>query len=52
VGVIEIRSELILAANIASQPQHGPESVPVVIRAGKRLVTDGPFAETKEQLGG
>lgn len=24
----------------------------VQIRAGKRLVTDGPFAETREQLGG
>lgn len=24
----------------------------VRIRAGKRLTTDGPFAETKEQLGG
>jgi len=22
------------------------------VRAGKRTVTDGPFAETKEQLGG
>lgn len=24
----------------------------VKVRAGKRLVTDGPFAETREQLGG
>jgi hypothetical protein len=24
----------------------------VRVRDGKRLVTDGPFAETKEQLGG
>jgi hypothetical protein len=24
----------------------------VQVRAGERLVTDGPFAETKEQLGG
>ena len=24
----------------------------VQVRDGKRLVTDGPFAETKEQLGG
>lgn len=24
----------------------------VQVRAGKRLVTDGPFAETREQLGG
>jgi len=24
----------------------------VRVREGKRLVTDGPFAETREQLGG
>ena len=24
----------------------------VQVRSGKRLVTDGPFAETREQLGG
>ncbi len=27
-------------------------AVSVRVRAGKRVVTDGPFAETKEQLGG
>jgi hypothetical protein len=27
-------------------------AVTVRLRAGKRLVTDGPFAETREQLGG
>ena len=26
--------------------------VPAPVRNGKRLVTDGPFAETREQLGG
>jgi hypothetical protein len=32
----------------------GPSSTAtsVRVRAGKRVVTDGPFAETKEQLGG
>jgi hypothetical protein len=32
------------------QPTHTATSVRV--RGGKRVVTDGPFAETKEQLGG
>ena len=27
-------------------------ATPVRVRDGKRLTTDGPFAETKEQLGG
>ena len=31
-----------------SRPRRRPPSV----RDGERLVTDGPFAETKEQLGG
>lgn len=34
----------------ALQPTSSATSVRV--RSGKRLVTDGPFAETKEQLGG
>ncbi|MBI3769253.1 MAG: YciI family protein [Deltaproteobacteria bacterium] len=29
-----------------------PTATTVRVRAGKRLTTDGPFAETKEQLGG
>ena len=38
---------------LASAPLH-PTSMAasVRIRSGKRLVTDGPFAETHEQLGG
>lgn len=28
------------------------ETICVQVRASKRLVTDGPFAETREQLGG
>ncbi len=29
-----------------------PTATTVRVRGGERLVTDGPFAETKEQLGG
>ena len=38
---------------LAAAPLH-PTSTAVSVRArdGKRLVTDGPFAETHEQLGG
>ncbi len=32
---------------------HGPQTATTVrVRDGKRLVQDGPFADTKEQLGG
>lgn len=45
-----------LAANgqyIAAAPLHPtPTATSVRVRDGKRLVTDGPFAETREQLGG
>lgn len=42
------RGKLILA-----QPLQGPETaVSVRVRAGKMQRTDGPFAETKEWLGG
>src|SRR5256886_5825889 len=38
---------------IAAAPLHPVSTATSVrIRAGKRLVTDGPFAETREQLGG
>jgi len=38
---------------IDSQPLHRPETACTVrIRDGKTLVTDGPFAETQEWLGG
>ncbi|MEW5976021.1 MAG: YciI family protein [Acidobacteriota bacterium] len=34
-------------------PLHSTEETACVrVREGKRLVTDGPFAETREQLGG
>ena len=38
---------------VAANPLHPtPMSTSVRMRDGKRLVTDGPFAETREQLGG
>ena len=38
---------------LAANPLHPTEmATSVRVRNGKRLVTDGPFAETREQLGG
>jgi hypothetical protein len=38
---------------VASAPLHPTSTATSVrMREGKRLVTDGPFAETREQLGG
>jgi len=38
---------------IAASPLHPVETATTVrVREGKSLTTDGPFAETKEQLGG
>jgi hypothetical protein len=38
---------------LSANPLQGVSTATCVrIRAGKRLVTDGPFAETHEQLGG
>jgi hypothetical protein len=38
---------------VAANPLHPTATATSVrVRNGKRLVTDGPFAETKEQLGG
>ena len=38
---------------IAAQPLHqSPSATTVRIRDGKRIVTDGPFAETREIIGG
>ena len=40
-------------AFVAGEGLEGPETATTVrVRNGERLVTDGPFAETKEQLGG
>jgi hypothetical protein len=45
-----------LSANgqyLAAAPLHPTSTATSVqVRGGKRLVTDGPFAETREQLGG
>ena len=38
---------------IHASPLHpSSETIRVTVRDGKRLVTDGPFAETREQIGG
>jgi len=38
---------------LAGSPLHPPASATTVrVRDGKRLLTDGPFAETREHLGG
>jgi hypothetical protein len=38
---------------VAASPLHPVSTATSVrVREGKRLVTDGPFAETREQLGG
>jgi hypothetical protein len=38
---------------LAGAPLHPPASATTVrVRDGKRLLTDGPFAETREHLGG
>jgi len=38
---------------VSANPLHPTETATSVrIREGKRMVTDGPFAETREQLGG
>ncbi|WP_447969839.1 YciI family protein [Nitrospira sp. M1] len=38
---------------VAANPLHPTTmATSIQVRGGKRLVTDGPFAETREQLGG
>jgi hypothetical protein len=51
---MKICQELEASGNwIASSPLHSVETATSVrVREGKRLITDGPFAETAEQLGG
>lgn len=50
----ELAHELRAAGQyLAAAPLHPTfTATSVRVRAGKRLVTDGPFAETREQLGG
>jgi hypothetical protein len=54
-GVAEYQAfgEEFASAILGSNPlQHTDTARTVRVRDGKRLDTDGPFAETKEQLGG
>lgn len=40
-------------AFVSGDPLHGPETATTVrVRDGETITTDGPFAETKEVLGG
>ena len=50
----KIRDELTARGqHVSSAPLYPSSSATSVrVRDGKRLVTDGPFAETREQLGG
>jgi hypothetical protein len=51
---VKLTHELKSSGNyVAASPLHPVATATSVrIRNGKRLVTDGPFAETREQLGG
>src|SRR5688572_32417376 len=46
----EVRARKVFVAGEALHPT--ASATTVRLREGKRTVTDGPFAETKEQLGG
>ena len=50
----QLSHELNASGNyLAAAPLHPtPTATSIRMRDGKRLVTDGPFAETREQLGG
>jgi hypothetical protein len=50
----ELTHELNATGNyLAAAPLHPTStSTSVRVRDGKRMITDGPFAETREQLGG
>ena len=51
---VKIQEELVARGqHLGSAPLYPSSSATSVrVRDGKRLVTDGPFAETREQLGG
>ena len=51
---VQLTHELNSTGNfLAAAPLHPTStSTSVRLRDGKRLITDGPFAETREQLGG
>ena len=46
----ELKTAGLFVGGDALQPT--PTATTVRLRAGERMVSDGPFAETKEQLGG
>ena len=52
----QLQLSLELSANgqyLGGNPLHSPSTATSVrVRDGKRLLTDGPFAETREHLGG
>jgi hypothetical protein len=52
--VLSFREELRQSGHyIASSPLHPAETATTIrVRNGKLSITDGPFAETREQLGG
>ena len=51
---IEFRDEMVQSGQLlGGSPLQAPETATTVrIRGGKLMMTDGPFAETKEQVGG
>jgi len=51
---VQLANQLAEAAQyLGAAPLHPTsETVCVSVRDGKRVVTDGPFAETREQIGG
>jgi len=52
--MVELSEELTARGQyLGGSPLHGSLAATTIrVRDGKRLVTDGPFAETREQLGG
>ncbi len=53
-GQTQVADQLTAAGQyLSGHPLHPPSTATSVrVRDGKRLLTDGPFAETREQLGG
>ena len=53
-GQMKVADELTAAGKyLGGNPLHPPSTATTVrVREGKRLLTDGPFAETREHLGG
>ena len=53
-GQVEVADQLTARGQyLGGNPLHPPTTATTVrVRDGKRLLTDGPFAETREHLGG